>query len=111
MFNMANYSALNNYNVSEVEAQFAWEDIHFGYQKAPGVGDGIAVNQSIIAQFTDGNFFWAGVFGLDPRPTNLSDLNEMNNPQTSVLDRLKKNSAIPSRSWAYTAGSKYGKPL
>jgi hypothetical protein len=108
-YDVANYSALRNYNIPTLEARFGWEDVHVGYPKAPEAGDGIGAYQSLIAQITNNAFFWVGVFGLDPRPTNLSGLGGMSNPQQSLFDRLKENSAIPSRSWAYTAGSKYCK--
>jgi len=100
---------VSNHNVPELPAQIGWDDVRFGYQKDPRVEEGIVIKKSIIGEIADNKFFWVGVFGLDPRLTNLSDLDGMNNPQRSLIARLKDTSAVPSRSWAYTAGSKYSK--
>jgi hypothetical protein len=111
IFNISEYAALGNYGIREHYAQFGWDDVHFGYPKAAGGWDGPVANSNIIGEITNTTFFWVGVFGLDPRPTNLTDPDGTNNPQKSLLDRLKDNSAIPSSSWAYTAGSMYCKFL
>ncbi|KAK5170470.1 uncharacterized protein LTR77_005058 [Saxophila tyrrhenica] len=48
--------------------------------------------------------YWIGVFGMNPRPTNLSDFND---PQTSFMQKLFESKKIPSVSYGYTAGNQY----
>lgn len=47
-----------------------------------------------------------GLFGLGPKPTNFTDFNE---PQPSFMWTLRKQSIIPSLSYAYSAGAVYRK--
>jgi hypothetical protein len=51
-----------------------------------------------------GTEFFIGMLGLNPRPTNFTDLND---PQTSYLSLLKQQNYIPSLSYSYTAGAQY----
>jgi Eukaryotic aspartyl protease len=44
------------------------------------------------------------MLGLNPRPTNFTDLNH---PQTSYVSLLKEQNYIPSLSYSYTAGAQY----
>lgn len=45
-----------------------------------------------------------GILGVNPRPTNFSDLDD---PQTSYVSLLKEQGYIPSLSYSYTAGAQY----
>ncbi|MCJ1252993.1 hypothetical protein MMC24_000800 [Lignoscripta atroalba] len=48
--------------------------------------------------------FYVGSWGINPKPTNLSDFND---PQQSLLTTLKEKNLIPSLSYGYTAGARY----
>jgi hypothetical protein len=48
--------------------------------------------------------FWIGEFGLNPRPTNFTSLND-NSP--SYLSLLYESDSIPSLTYGYTAGAQY----
>lgn len=48
--------------------------------------------------------YFIGIFGLNPLPTNFSNLN---NPQESFMQTLYDQKSIPSRSYGYTAGNQY----
>lgn len=48
--------------------------------------------------------YWLGMFGLNPRPTNLTT---MTNPQPSFMQTLFDQDKIPSLSYGYTAGNQY----
>ncbi|KAL9617376.1 MAG: hypothetical protein Q9160_007826 [Pyrenula sp. 1 TL-2023] len=50
--------------------------------------------------------FYLGLWGLGPRPTNLTVLN---NPYPSLMTNLKERNQIPSISYGYTAGAQYRK--
>jgi hypothetical protein len=50
--------------------------------------------------------FWLGIFGLDPAPSNFTNLND---PQPSFLWTLVNEFMIPSTTWGYTAGAYYSK--
>ena len=47
---------------------------------------------------------YMGLFGLNPRSSNLSDYDD---PVPSYLTNLKNASLIPSISWGFTAGNRY----
>ena len=61
------------------------------------------VPHTAVWNLADSNW-WLGVFGLNPRPTNFTN---MADPQTSFVAALYENGTIPSTTWAYTAGAKY----
>ncbi|CAD0094657.1 unnamed protein product [Aureobasidium mustum] len=50
------------------------------------------------------NKYWVGSLGLSPFPFNFTNFVD---PQRSLLSMLFNRSAIPSLSWAYTAGAYY----
>lgn len=52
--------------------------------------------------------FYLGLWGVGPRPTNLTVLN---NPYPSLMTNLKKQNKVPSLSYGYTAGAQYRKCL
>lgn len=52
--------------------------------------------------------FYFGLWGVGPRPTNLTSLD---NPYPSMMTNLKVNNVIPSTSYGYTAGARYRKLL
>ena len=84
--------------------QYGHEIISLGY---PGSG-GPTLTQQVVAQIAAPDFF-LGAFGLDPAPSNFTNLND---PQPSFLWTLASKSMIPSLSWAYTAGAAYsGLPI
>ena len=62
-------------------------------------------NQTIAA--ISNNQFWLGVFPLNPRPSNFS-VNSTDYLAPSLLEALKGGGYIPSLSWGYTAGARYG---
>ncbi|KAL1625497.1 hypothetical protein SLS56_007319 [Neofusicoccum ribis] len=88
----------DNLGYSGVSGQFGFDTVGLGYR-----GDGGTVNHQVVASIGRPEW-WFGVLPLNPRPTNLSDIN---NPQNSLLQSLKNGHNISSLSWGYTAGAKY----
>lgn len=48
--------------------------------------------------------YYLGLFGVNPKPTNFTDLND---GQASYMTSLKEQNLIPSVSFAYSAGAPY----
>ncbi|KAF2806460.1 acid protease [Mytilinidion resinicola] len=84
-----------------VFGDFGFDTVTLGWQGSGGP----TVEHSIVAGLGDTTMTWLGVLGLNPRPTNFSTF--VNNPQVSLVQSLKNQEAIPSVSWAYTAGAQY----
>ena len=78
---------------------FGYDTVVLGYQGSTGP----SLQQQIIAGIATKEFY-LGIFGLNPRSTNFSTLD---NPVPSFMATLKDRSLIPSLSWAYTAGNQY----
>ena len=78
---------------------YGYDTIVLGYQGS----NGPSLQQQIVAGIATKEFF-LGIFGLNPRPTNFTTLND---PIPSYMTTLKDRSLIPSLSWAYTAGNQY----
>ena len=79
--------------------QFGFDTVGMSWQGSGGP----LLNHQVVAGIATPDF-WLGTFGLTPRPTNFSNFND---PQPSFMETLKNKSAIPSLSWAYTAGAQY----
>ena len=87
----------------EVYGEFGWDVVSLGW---PGSA-GPTAEHSVVAGIGDTHFTWLGVLGLNPRPTNFTNM--PNDPQASFIQKLKDQEDIPSLSWAYTAGAQYSK--
>lgn len=68
-----------------------------------GSGAEVTEEHTVMWNMADPRY-WIGVFGLNPRPTNLTDFN---NPQTSFIQKTFNDKKIPSVSYGYTAGNQY----
>ena len=79
--------------------RYGFDDITLGYI---GSGGPTLKNQTIAGIATKS--FFMGLFGLTPRSSNFTSLN---NPTPSFMQNLRNQSMIPSLSWAYTAGNQY----
>ena len=78
-------------------ADFGFDTLMLGWP-----GDGLpTLNQSVIAGIATKDFY-TGRLGLDQRLVNFTTLEDSH---LSLLQRLSDARRIPSRSWAYTAGS------
>ena len=84
---------------------YGYDTIVLGYQGS----NGPSLQQQILAGIATKDFY-LGIFGLNPRSSNFSTLDD---PVPSYMTNLKDKSLIPSLSWAYTAGNQYrpGTPL
>jgi hypothetical protein len=80
-------------------ARYGFDDIGLGYIGSSGI---VLKNQT-VAGFATKSFFM-GIFGLTPRSSNFTSLN---NPIPSFMQNLQNKSMIPSLSWSYTAGNQY----
>ena len=78
---------------------YGYDTVVLGYQGS----NGPSLPQQTIAGIATKEFY-LGVFGLNPRSTNFSTLDD---PIPSYMATLKNRSIIPSLSWAYTAGNQY----
>jgi hypothetical protein len=79
--------------------RFGMDTVGLGLQ---GEG-GATVDQQLLAVYHNQDFYY-GLFGLHPKTTNLTDLNQ-NIP--SFLSTLKAKRLIPSVSWGFTQGAEY----
>ncbi|KAL1614851.1 hypothetical protein SLS54_009405 [Diplodia seriata] len=65
--------------------------------------DALRMDHQVVAGVADKDFYM-GVLGLSPISSSFDSTSE---PVTSLLNNLKTNNSIPSRSYAYTAGARY----
>jgi hypothetical protein len=79
--------------------RFGLDTVGLGLQ---GEG-GSTLDQQIVSVYHTQDFYY-GLFGLHPKTTNLTDLNQ-NIP--SFLSTLKTKRLIPSVSWGFTQGAEY----
>lgn len=78
---------------------YGYDTVVLGYQGS----NGPSLQRQIVAGIATEEFY-LGIFGLNPRPSNFSTLDD---PVPSYMASLKNRSMIPSLSWAYTAGNQY----
>lgn len=83
----------------DTSGNFGFDTVTLGWQGAGGPTIEHAT-VATIANFT----YWLGIFGVNPRSTNFTTLND---PQPSYMTQLYNQSKIPSLSYGYTAGSQY----
>ena len=80
----------------------------FGYDTLtlglPGTG-APAVKDQVVVGIASKDFY-IGLWGVGPRPTNLTNLD---NPYPSLMTTLKQTGQVPSISYGYTAGARYRK--
>ena len=81
--------------------QFGRDTVSLGYTGSGGP----TLKSQVVAGIADEDY-WLGLFGLDPTPTNFTNLND---PQPSYMWYLRNQSMIPSTSWGYTAGAVYSR--
>ncbi len=81
-------------------ANFALEKVGLGLDSTQGP----SLDSMVLATFQDNVYYFMGLFGLSPLPTNFTNFAD---PQPSFLATLRTKNLIPSLSWAYTAGAKY----
>lgn len=78
----------------------------FGYDSlstgVPGTG-AISLKEQVVAGIAAKGFY-LGLWGIGPRPINLTSLN---NPYPGMMSKLKDENIIPSLSFGYTAGARY----
>ncbi|KAL9617202.1 MAG: hypothetical protein Q9160_008007 [Pyrenula sp. 1 TL-2023] len=78
----------------------------FGYDSLltglPGTG-AIPLKEQVVAGIAAKGFY-LGLWGIGPRPINLTSLD---NPYPSMMSTLKDENIIPSVSFGYTAGARY----
>jgi hypothetical protein len=111
IFNLTESTSWVNVSLAELDlelnlgyngnAVFARDVVELGY---PNSGAPKLPNQ-IVGGMAAADF-WLGQFGLDPAPSNFTNLND---PQPSFLWTLVNQSIIPSTTWGYTAGASYSK--
>ena len=68
---------------------------------------GVVIQNQTVAGIVQPDF-WMGYIGINPQPTNFSDLQ---NPVPSLFKNLYTQGKIPSLSYSYSAGAPYRKPL
>ena len=80
-------------------AQVGNETVGLGLQGSGGP----TLNDQIVGGIATTDF-WVGMFGINPKPTNFTTLDE---GQASYMTSLKDQNMIPSLSVGYTAGNQY----
>ncbi|KAF8862071.1 acid protease [Acephala macrosclerotiorum] len=79
--------------------RYGFDDVTLGFQGSSGPS---LKNQTVAGVATED--FFLGLFGLNPAPSNFTDFDD---PIPSFMENLRKQSMIPSTSWAYFAGNQY----
>ena len=84
---------------SKATGNFGWENVQLGL---PGSqASNITLQGQLVAGIVSMDYYLAN-WGIRPHYTNLTT---MNNQYPSMIQNLKNQSKIPSKSWAYTAGA------
>ena len=78
---------------------FGFDTVGLGVENSGG----ITLTNQLVAGIATEDFF-LGQFGLGPKPTNLSTLED---PIPSYMQNLAEQNLIPSLSFGFTAGAKY----
>jgi hypothetical protein len=108
IYNFGIAAAFRDFGFATVLGQVGWDSVELDYpQKGNDIKNPNKVDHLTLVEITEWNYTWVGMFGLDVRPSNLSDLGGMKAPQDTLLRKLKQENLIPSLSWAYTAGSRW----
>ena len=81
---------------------FGFDDAKFGFPN----DNGLIAKHQVIQGFMTRDFY-LGAIGLNPNAVNMTSFND---PTPSLLQSLKDQGSIPSRSWGYTAGKSYLTP-
>lgn len=91
-----------NFGYDILNATYGLDTVSLGFGGDLG---GPTLESQVVAAL-EPEFYYLGVFGLNPKATNLTDFE---NPRASYLTTLKQRDMIPTLSWAYTAGAHYSK--
>ena len=98
------YNLLSEENLGyNGNGEYGFDTLRLG---SPALG-GPSLDRQVIAGIVTDDFY-LGMFGLGPKPANFSDYD---NPIPSFMRTLVNKNIIPSLSYGYTAGAKYGKFL
>jgi hypothetical protein len=108
-YSLGSYHTFSGFSFPSYPVQMGWDDITFGYHVKSGRAS--STPRTLIGEMAMWNYTSLGLLGLDLKPTNLSSMHSMNAPLPSMIERLVSSGTIPSRSWAYTAGSRWRKQL
>ena len=105
-FTSTNMSApvFNDFGFYNFHADVGFDDIAFGYQTVDGRASSSA--QAVVGVIKSWDYSWLGMVGIGNYTVYFSTVKEKNE-QKSLLAHLFEAGTIPSRSWAYFAGSKY----
>ena len=91
-----------NFGYDILNATYGLDTVSLGIDNVTG---GPTLPSQVVAALAP-EFYYLGLFGLNPQPTNWTNFE---NPRTSYLMTLKQEGMIPSLSWAYTVGAQYSK--
>ena len=80
-------------------AEYGFDTVALGWQGS----DGPSLQHQIIAGIATKDFY-LGLFGVNPRPSNFTNYDDM---VPSFMSNLKNKSIIPSLTYAYTSGNQY----
>lgn len=115
----SSWSEIGNYSLGielnlgyDFDGTYGLDTVSLGFSNATG---GPTLYNQIVAGFETYDYY-TGLFGLGDQPSNLTGSNDSNNlagssTYPSFLTTMKDTKAIPSLSWAYTAGAIYRKSI
>lgn len=83
----------------DTTAPAGYDQVTLGWQGS----DVLIQDHSVVFNVYDQRY-WLGLFGLNPQPTNFTNLND---PQKSFMQKLYESNTIPGLSYGYTAGNRY----
>ncbi|KAF2398814.1 acid protease [Trichodelitschia bisporula] len=85
----------------DVVARQGFETVSFGYPSTSNP----EVKHSVVGMYSHLYFSQLGLLGLDPKPTNWSDMSGMLSPQPSLMELLVRDKKIQARGFGYAAGA------
>ena len=80
--------------------QYGFDTVSLGFANQ---GESVVLKNQTVAGIVQPDF-WMGYMGINPQPTNFSDLSH---PIPSFFQNLYTQGMIPSLSYSYTAGAPY----
>jgi hypothetical protein len=108
-FDAGSYMTFSGFGFTSVPNELGWDDITFEYQIASGRAS--VTRSTIIAEMNIPNYTWLGSLGLNAKPRYLVGNRGVDTKSKlpRLIDRLVDSGTAPSRSWAYTSGSRWCK--
>jgi hypothetical protein len=113
----AEYPAFSDFGFKNITKVFGGNSLALGTQNTTTQSSSSkSISKLLHIEISSWTFSWMGILGLDIDPYRIWTVDARGNrtrlaevPEDTLLTQLKRDKVIPSRSWAYTAGSRWRK--